>query len=510
MEQHEIKWGPAPGEEPYYALVEGMSAYVNDPVGYAMDVLDMKPTGQQSDALMAIANDPRNKGVACSGHGVGKTRTEAVAAHWFMDTRWKANVLVTAPVKTQLSDLFWKELVFLLLRKPKEIRDLFDRTQDSYFHRAFREEWALRARTARKDKPEALQGRHNPHLLVLCDEGCGIEDVLYEVLEGAMTQGDNKLWVFTNPTKPGGYVYNATKDKEHFASFTFSSLDSPLYNKKQAESIAARYGRESDIYKVRVLGEFPSGDPNQMFPLALIESCFLVEIKEEFQRPVVWAVDVAREGDDETVLAKRHGMKVLPLTGWFNTTLDQTRKRIIREYDNCKPSERPERIIIDATPMGAGLCDELEALGYPVVRFNPGWTSSDPTRWANAKAELFDDVKLMMQRGRIQLPKFDIHGEIDNDLHGQFTTITFEVDPHNGVLRITPKKSTKNPARKSPDRPEAVIYLFWDMECRMANYDDDEQRDFLGNPIMPRRSAYAYDEFKDAERKLGYDPRVIL
>lgn len=493
-------WGPLPGEERFYALIDGMAPYLNDPVGYAQDVLDITPTAQQVEALQALALDDRNKGIVCSGHGIGKTVTEAIAGHWFIDTRWKSNVLVTAPVKAQLSDLFWKEFVRLLMRKPQQIRDLFDRTQDSFFHRAFKEEWTLKARTARKDKPESLQGRHNPHLLILADEGCGIDDSLYEVMEGALTQGDNKLWVFTNPTRPGGYVYHGTKDPKHFVTFFFSSLDSPLYKKAQAESIAARYGTDSDVYRVRVLGRFPRGEPNQMFSLELIESCFLVEIPEELQHPIVWAVDIAREGNDETVLAKRHGMKVLPVKGWFNTTLDQTRKRIMREYDTCKPALRPERIIIDTAGMGAGVYDELAALGYPVAQFNAGWSASDQTRWFNAKAELFDDVRLMMQRQRIQLSKYDADGQPDDDMLGQFCSIMQEIDKENGALRVVPKKATKLKEKKSPDRAEAVLYLFWDMEARGLGHDEEEDLDAWGEPKRSKNSAYEYDEFKENGR----------
>ena len=46
------------------------------------------------------------------------------------------------------------------------------------------------ARTARKEQPEAFQGFHSDNMLFLVDEASGVEDIIFEVGEGAMsTQG---------------------------------------------------------------------------------------------------------------------------------------------------------------------------------------------------------------------------------------------------------------------------------------------------------------------------------
>ena len=74
---------------------EHLSAYYDDPVLFAREVLHCEPEPEQCEILRALAE---HKHVACrSGHGIGKSTSMAIAILWFMSTRLDAKVPVTGP-----------------------------------------------------------------------------------------------------------------------------------------------------------------------------------------------------------------------------------------------------------------------------------------------------------------------------------------------------------------------------------------------------------------------------
>lgn len=486
------------------SVYDTFSVYAMDPVGFCADCLGLHLSPQQCKAAESLARDPRKKVVITSGHGIGKTTLMAALSLWFMLTRYKAIVLATAPTKHQLYDLLWKELTALFSRLPAPLCNqgfVFDKSGDRFWHVDYKEEWYIQCRTARKDKPEGIQGRHNRHLLILVDEGCGVDDKIFETIENALTEDDNFLFVATNPTRTGGYVYKAANSPQDFCYYEMSALDSPFYPRSKAESIARRYGINSDVYRVRVLGRFPGGEPDQMFPLELVMSCVGREV--HVTKPIVWALDVARMGDDSTVLAPRHGYKVLPLTSWRKSQTDQTAQRVMRMYNGCTDADRPDRIIVDTAGIGAAVWDILHTKGFPVDQFNAGWGSSDPTRWKFAKAELFEEVRDRMIRGMVSLPEYDSTGDVEDDLVAQFASIKFKIDPNTGVTSIVPKEIMKEQyGLESPDRAEAVIYSWYDAEA-IGQYGEENDIDEILHRGKRRetRNAYDYDEFQELRER---------
>lgn len=475
--------------EKYALMVNELAKhYYDDPVGFAYDVLGETVSQQQADYFMAVAGKKKKRTVVTSGHGTGKTRGMAILIWWFLLTRMCSNVLCIAPTKHQLFDLLWKYVSELHRKLPVAYAQMFEIQSDEIFHKAFRLEWGCKARTARKDVPEGLQGFHGKHLLILCDEGCGIADKIFETIEGALTEEDNHLFIATNPTRTGGYVYRATKDSADFNYFKLSSLDSPFYDKSHAESLARRYGETSNVYKVRVLGEFPDSEPDQLIPTDAIEEAYGLEVS--IKRPVVWALDVARMGDDECVLARRHGMDILPLIPWSKVRTDQTVRKIIKLYNSTPKDERPDRIVIDCNGLGVGVYDQLLSRNFPVVEFVSNWASSDPNRWENAKAELYDEVAELIKKRRVHLPRYTYDGNHDVETEAQLGELKYAVDEKTGVFKIIGKKTMKSKyGFDSPDRAEAIIYTFWEREAEGSGEDEEE----YGR--VKQSSAYEYDEF---------------
>ena len=183
--------------------------YLRDnPAEFVKQVIGATPEPWQIDALNAIRDGDR---VAIrSGHGVGKSAMMSWLILWWLSTRFPAKIAATAPTAHQLDDVLWGEvakwhrsMVNPFFRDQLEVKN--DRV---YLKDAPNESFAV-ARTARKEQPEAFQGFHSDNMLFLVDEASGVEDIIFEVGEGAMSTQGAKTLMVGNPTRTSGYFYDA-------------------------------------------------------------------------------------------------------------------------------------------------------------------------------------------------------------------------------------------------------------------------------------------------------------
>jgi hypothetical protein len=144
---------------------------------------------------------------------------------------------------------------------PKPVREKYEWTNGYIRITESPETWFARAKTARKENPEALAGVHGDFVMYIVDEASGVPEEIFNTAEGALT-GDNVLVILiSNPTRLIGYFYDSHhKDKESWQTLGFSSIDSPLVDKEYVSRIISKHGEDSDEYKIRVLGEFPRED----------------------------------------------------------------------------------------------------------------------------------------------------------------------------------------------------------------------------------------------------------
>ena len=145
-------------------------------------------------------------------------------------------------------------------------------------------------------------------MIFLIDEASGIPEVVFEVARGALSTEGARILMAANPTRLTGYFYNSHhKNRDLWTRFQFSCLDSPRVSPAYAKEIAEEYGEDSDMYRVRVLGEFPHASEMQFMPGDIVEAAMGRHLREEMFNfaPVVIGVDVAslRRGQERRFLA---------------------------------------------------------------------------------------------------------------------------------------------------------------------------------------------------------------
>ncbi len=120
-------------------------------------------------------------------------------------------------------------------------------------------------------------------------------------------------------------------------------------------TMAQRYGEESNVYRIRVIGEFPKGDDDTVIPMDLLESALHRDVAASKSAPMVWGLDVARFGSDRSALCKRQGNVVTEsIRTWKNLDLMQLTGAVVAEFNVLAPSEQPREILVDSIGLGAG------------------------------------------------------------------------------------------------------------------------------------------------------------
>ena len=429
---------------------ELLLAIALDPVLFVEGVLGAKPEEWQKKALYAVRDNDR---VAIrSGHGIGKTAFLSWLILWWVLTRSPSRIACTANTSSQLSDILWAEVAKWHRCMPDGLKELIEVTS-AKVELTGQDSFAV-ARTARRETPEALQGFHSPNMLFLVDEASGVDNIIFEVGEGAMSTEGAKTVMTGNPTRTSGYFYEAfNKMKDSFFTMKVSSQDSTQVGPKFIEDMKAKYGEDSNIFRVRVLGEWPEADDDVVIPLHLLQSAADRDQVAADTTPVVWGLDVARFGTDKSALCKRKGNVVTePIKSWRNKDLMEMCGIILNEYETTTWSDRPVEILIDSIGLGAGVVDRLTELDLPVRGINVAESASMGERYGRLRDELWFLGKEWFEARDCTIP--DQEELIDDLSKPRFSFLS------NGKLKVEGKDEMKRRGLNSPDLADAFCLTF--------------------------------------------------
>ena len=426
-------------------------AWQTNPAMFVQQALGATPEIWQQEALQSLCTDDRI--AVRSGHGVGKSAFSAWAILWWMYTKSPAKVAVTAPTSHQLQDILWSELATWHRKMPKELQELFELTATRFYLKAQPDTSFSVPRVSRPEKPEAFQGFHSDNMLFIIDEASGVDDVIFEVGQGAMSTKGAKTLMVGNPTRTSGYFYDAfNSHRSKWWTKRVSCEDSTRVDPSFIDEMAYKYGVDSAIYAVRVLGDFPEQSDDAIISLSLCEAAIRRDVDVLEGQPT-WGVDVARFGDDATALAKRKRNTLLePVKSWRNKSVTQVAGIIIDEYLQTAISERPNKICVDSIGIGAGVVDILQDEDLPAVGINVAESPSVRARYMRLRDELWF-------RGREWLESRDCKMPDDGDLIGELTAPKYQMTA-SGKIQVEPKDKTKQRIGGSPDLADAFLLTF--------------------------------------------------
>lgn len=455
---------------PFADIGAAIDYYYDKPVAFCEDILHFEPDEWQEDVLNDLADFPKVS--VRSGQGVGKTALEAGAILWFLTCRPYAKVIATAPTMKQLYDVLWAEVAKWL--NNSLIKDLLKWTKTKVYMVGDSERWFATARTA--TKPENMQGFHEDHMLIVVDEASGVSDQIMEAILGTLSGFDNKLLMCGNPNNIEGVFYEShNSDRDKYRVHKVSSYDSKRTNKENIQMIIDKYGLDSDVVRVRIFGEFPKGALDSFISLEIVELAASQTISTKSILNAIFAdigVDVARYGDDSTIIFPRIMMKCLPYSKYnkqstMNTTgyVIDCAKKLMRKYPNLKKI----RIKVDDTGVGGGVTDRLreivseEKYPFEIIPVNNGESSTDDFYdnlgtqiWGNVRELLEENMTNNLNGGDplIELPD-------DPKLIKELSTRKFKMTSR-GKIRLESKEDMKKRNIGSPDIADALALAFYE------------------------------------------------
>jgi len=432
-----------------------------DPVQYVTDVFGATPEKWQAEALTALAT--KDKVSVRSGHGVGKSTLDSWTIFWFMTCYFPCKIPCTAPTLHQLKDILWAELAKWHKRMPDELRSQFrikSSDQDMRVVNVHAPESSFAVgRAGRKDNPEALQGFHEDNLLFIIDEASGIDEIVFEVAQGALSTEHSKVLMTANPTRTSGYFFDSHHKMRHrWHTMKVSCKDSTRVSPTYIKDVEEKYGLDSNVYRVRVLGEFPQSEDDVVIPLELCEAAVTRDVQLIDTYMPVWGLDVARFGDDDSALCKRHANHIIePPKVWHQRDTMEVSGLILKEYEETDAALLPGSIMVDVIGIGAGVVDRLKELGLPVRAVNVG-ESATGNNYARLRDELW-------WRGRDWFDDKQCRIPDDGRLIGELSTVKYKVTS-SGKIQVESKDDMKKRGLKSPDVADSFILTFAGLDRR--------------------------------------------
>lgn len=450
----------------------------DDPVTYAAERLGVELWSGQQEILRAIA---AHKRVAVrSGHKIGKSMSAAIAALWWFETRSRARVILTSSGGRQVGEVLWREVTQLCAAArrrgllgpdfpvPSKVPNTGLRALDGS---------ARQVIGFSTDEPELMAGFSSPDLLYLVDEASGVDDLIYEAMEGNIA-GGGQIACFSNPTQTSGFFYAAFHDaRTAWNTIHISSETTPnvvqgrmvvpgLAGLEWIQDRRIAWGEESPLYQVRVRGDFATHASDRVIGIAAVEAARKRwDARRALKLPITPAlgrleigVDVARFGDDDSVIWPRRGLVALEpevLHGQDTQAIAGAVLALARRL-RATTDERPvPRAKVDTIGVGGGVADALRAQALMLPGGVPELEVVDVNVSEHATAEGF--VRLRDQIWFAVRDWLVGGGELPNRPRAEAELVAprYAFDAQ-GRAKVDGKDQIKERLSRSPDEADAL------------------------------------------------------
>ena len=475
-------------------LVAKVRRWVREPVAFVREVLGIEPDDWQADVLNGYATHDRVALKACKGPG--KTAVEAWAGLHFMACYPHCKVIGTSITGDNLRDGLWTEFSKWMQRSPF-LMSQFDWSAERIVHKQHPSTWFAAARAWPKDadktqQANTLAGIHNDYILFLLDEVSEYPDGVVAAVEGNLSTGKvTKLIAAGNPTKSSGPLHRmCTTDRaRYFVKEITGDPDDPRRAKRisleWARDQIAAWSRDSNYVRVNVLGQFPHGGSDNYISPDLVSAAMQRSIKraDYIDAPRVLGVDVARFGDDRSVLTPRQGVVTFRQRVHRELSTMELVGQVVLFAEESK--FKPDMIFVDDIGVGGGVSDRLEELGQPVMRVNASARANHPVLYGNKRVEMWGEAKDWLAAGG-SLPD-------DPELHAELTAPTYK-QHSSGAVYLESKDEMKKRGLNSPDKADSWVLTFAApvISARMR-----DQNDQYG---QGHRTTHEYDPYAEGGR----------
>jgi hypothetical protein len=409
----------------------------------------------------------------------------AALAIWFYCSFPRARVIITATTNRQVNDIIWGAIKRLVRSAKISIPGAEGIHQRADAGLVNPSDWSeIKGYTARAE--EAIAGISGPYILYLIDEASGVEDRIFQAIDGNRAGGNAWVFLISNPTKSEGTFFDAfhSKSKAVIGDGGYFGIqidtrqspnctgewrelgDQPIPGLAMPDWIAeklAEYGPDDPFFKARVTGEFVTIEQAKIFSLAMITHAN--QKWEDTPTPkgrLFIGCDPAGDGDggDQSGFAARIANKHLE----FRAKAGLTAEEHILELEGLIHRHHQGGLI------PVVMIESEGSVGWDVYRVIRDYADAhktfevrrvqtshksrrDSKNYAYVRDELWGCARAWTKDGGV----FPPNANLERDLHAP----EFKSDVQ-GRLRVTPKKELRKILGRSPDLGDAFCLSVWE------------------------------------------------
>lgn len=417
-----------------------------------------------------------------SGQGTGKDAWCSWVILWFLTCFPNPKIPCTAPTQHQLQDILWAEIhKWMRNSRAGGTESIVDEILEHQKTKVFLKEregkeWFAIARTANvnsspEEQAETLAGFHEDYQLFIIDEATGVPDAVFKPIEGTMTGICNLALIIFNPTRTNGAAINTQyKEKEFWVTMRWNAEDSENVTKSHIEFMATKYGRDSSIYRIRVLGLPPVSTDGKVIPWDWIEAATTEQRREDAKAavdkftPVKSGTDVGGGGD-----ASAYCLRQGPLVDRFIEYSNEDTEKVSLWLQEIISEDNPDFNYIDYVGLGRGVYDNCRRDGYKMIGVNVRNVPMDTAKFFQLRDELWWRMRDEFEAGTISIP-------LDDELMEQLSAPSFE-ENGKGQIVVESKKKMRARGIPSPNKADALLITFYhkDAQQRKARRDEDDR-----------------------------------
>lgn len=436
---------------------EALRQWREDPVRFVREVFGVEPDAWQADVLTDFPKTQRQAMKACKGPG--KTAVESWLAWNFLLTRPHPKIAATSITADNLRDNLWTEMAKWQAKSPL-LMAAFQWGKERITSRDHPETWWMSARTwpksaDRDQQANTLAGLHADYVFFILDESGGIPEAVMASAEAALSTGiEAHILQGGNPTHLEGPLYRAsTSERRLWALYEITGdpddpKRSPRVKVEWAREQIEKYGRDNPWVLINVFGRFPPASINTLIGPDEVEAAMRRSYRESdiASAARVLGVDVARFGDDASVIFPRQGLVAFTPLIYRNLDSTQGAGAVARKWGDWDV----DAVFIDDTGgYGAGWIDGLRQLGRAPIGVQFAGEPHD-RRYLNKRAEMYFATVEWIKRGG-QLPPCP-------ELTAALTQTTYSFRGDRFVLEA--KDQIKERLGYSPDHADALALTF--------------------------------------------------
>lgn len=423
--------------------------------------MNFRPTPQQKGVLM-LAQSGELRMAVKSGQGPGKTTCSVIVGIWWTLRFIDSQTIITAPSMKQCKDV-WLSEARRRMKKAHPLLRRFIKVSKSrvLFGGPKHPNWRCLPITA--TNAEAFQGIHESHLNAIVEEASGMSREIIEALKGTVsntasefdpTATEGAILMIGNPnTRDCAFFDCFNKDRARWACLTLNAEDSPIVSKRKIKEHEEEFGRDSDFFRVRVLGEFPSADPNCVINPDDLDWCATKVgffVASQCYPAKQFGIDLARFGSDESAIYRRvNGMVVE-----YKTFAKTDPADVLRYAFNMQAQagwKNDECIfVVDAGGMGQGVMHVLRDADKRWFEFHFNGKPQRSRIFKDRITEAYFNVAKMVKARNMKIPN-------DRHLLSQLAARQYLTDKDGLLILEDKEKYKKRTGEPSPDRADAFV-----------------------------------------------------